>query len=123
MYVHDYTSGSSAPTTASTLAKKIRTRFREGEFNMRKWISKSQELTRIMIETSSELKAEGAGDKQIISSEKECSCDAQERNKDLHKVLGLLWNSQLDMLTFEFSEIVAKAESERVLSPSPCPIL
>ena len=61
VYVHDYASGSN-----------------------------SQELTRIMIETSSELKAEGAGDKQIISSEKECICDAQERNKDLHKVLGLL---------------------------------
>ena len=82
---------------------------------MRKWISNSQELTR-MIETSSEFKAEDASDKQIVSSEKECSSDAEEKNKHCHKLLGLLWNSQLDMLTFEFSEIIAKTESERVLT-------
>ena len=115
LYVHDYASGSSTPTPAFTLAKKIRTRFREGGFNMRKWISNSQELTR-MIETSSEFKAEDASDKQIVSSEKECSSDAEEKNKHCHKVLGLLWNSQSDMLTFEFSEIIAKTESERVLT-------
>ena len=82
---------------------------------MRKWVSNSQELTRL-IETSSEFKAENASDKQIVSDEKECSSDAEERNKHCHKVLGLLWNSQSDKLTFEFSEIIAKAESKRVLT-------
>lgn len=43
-----------------------------------------------MIETSSEFKPEGAGDKQVISNDKECSCDAEETNIDRHKVLGLL---------------------------------
>ena len=111
LYVDDYASGSSTTTAAFTLAKKIRTRFREGGFNMRKWIPNWQELTR-MIETSSEFKAEDASDKQIVSNKKQCSSDAEERNKQCHKVLGLLWNSQSDMLTFELSEISAKAESE-----------
>lgn len=69
-----------------------------------------------MIETSNEFKAEDVGDKQVVSIEKECSSDAEERNKHCHNVLGLLWNSQSDMLTFEFSEIIAKAETKRVLT-------
>ena len=69
-----------------------------------------------MIKTLSEFKAEDAGDKQVVSVEKECSSDAEERNKHCHKVLGLLWNSQLDMLTFEFLEIIATAETKRVLT-------
>lgn len=83
---------------------------------MGKWISNSQELTR-MIKASSEFKKEDAGDMQVISNEKECpSSDKEERVKDCHKVLGMLWKNQSDMLTFEFSEIIAKAESERVLT-------
>ena len=45
---------------------------------MRKWISNSQELIR-MIETSSEFKAEDANDKQIVSNEKKCSSGAEEK--------------------------------------------
>ena len=48
LYVDDCASGSSAPPAAFALANKIRTRFREGGFNMRKWSSNSQELTRMI---------------------------------------------------------------------------
>jgi hypothetical protein len=50
---------------------------------MRKWVSNSQELTR-MIKASSEFEEEDAGDMQVISNEREClSSDEEERVKDV----------------------------------------
>ena len=58
-----------------------------------------------------------SGDKQLISNEKQNpSSNTEERVKDFHKVLGMLWKNQSDMLVFKFSEIIAKAECERVLT-------
>ena len=83
---------------------------------MRKWVSNSQELTQ-MINASSEFKEEDSGGKQLISNEKQCpSSGTEERVKDCHTVLGVLWKNQSDMLVFEFSEIIAKAECERALT-------
>ena len=70
-----------------------------------------------MIKASSEFKEKVSGDKQLISNEKECpSSDTEERVEDCHKVLGMLWKNQSDLLAFEISEIIAKAECERVLT-------
>ena len=70
-----------------------------------------------MIDASSECTDEDARDRQVISTEKDCpSSDKKEKVKDCHKVLGMLWSNQSDTFAFEFSEIIAKAESERVLT-------
>ena len=79
-YVDDFTDGESDFYKALDLLKKLKLRFLDGNFHLRKWRTKDPKLRKIISENNSNsLKPE--------------------------KILGILWEEVDDMLAFDFSEI------------------
>ena len=103
LYVDDYASGSSETNEAFTLVKKIQECFLQGGFNMRKWLSNSGELMNLLNDH----------DKSNMENPR---LEPTVEQRESHKVLGLQWKYQQDLLVFEFSNILAGAERQKGLT-------
>ncbi|XP_068697319.1 uncharacterized protein [Montipora foliosa] len=119
LYVDDFASGENSVTKCFELYYKLKLRFREGGFNMRKWASKSEELTE-MIKRAEE----------SLSWEPELSCKAtptltepnieeedwtvSNSNNNVSeetvvKVMGVQWDRMEDNFEFDLATFSRQA--------------
>ena len=89
-FVDDFTGGEFSFESAFEFYKKLKLRYLEGNFNLRKWRTNSSQLREILMEN---------GDLASMSDE------------SFRKHLGVLWNDLNDLLAFDFTMIIEEAHS------------
>lgn len=116
LYVDDL--ASSKPDSVSTYEfyMKLRERFREGGFNMRKWRTNDRDLA-VKIK-SQDVEEEREPQFSIQAEDQSFSqtqFQSQSSPQDLPKVLGTLWDNEHDKLVFTFESLTSYLE-ERVIA-------
>ena len=106
-YVDDFASSVPTDEEAFELFQKLKSRFKEGGFNMRKWASNSENLMSLI--ENQEFAAEKEKS-DSISSEGKLGKPTVFENEI--KVLGIPWNKNKDTLKFDLSSIVKDATKE-----------
>ena len=89
LYCDDFVGSFNNEHETYLLYKKLRARFSQGAFNMRKWTSNSKDLLNKINEN------EGI---------------KQKENRPESKVLGLLWNAETDQLKFDFPAMIGNID-------------
>ena len=106
-YVDDFASSVPMDEEAFELFQKLKSRFKEGGFNMRKWASNSENLMSLI--ENQEFAAEKEKS-DTISSEGKLGKPTVFENEI--KVLGITWNKNKETLKFDLSSIVKDATKE-----------
>ena len=94
LYVDDYASGADSVDSAFGLFEQLKKVFKEGGFNMRKWCSNGMRLM-----------------ERIESVEKE-QVAGENNSHQSNKVLGILWDNEADLLTFDFEEVLINMNTD-----------
>ena len=116
LYVDDYASGKNSVPDAFEHYLKLKQRFREGGFNMRKWASNSAELSEMIEKAEQDLIQTDLGTKQNLDQNPSVETGVVEDDQgfsklklnnavladDEIKVLGVAWNRDTDTLKFNF---------------------
>lgn len=97
-YVDDFNSGVKDVSEGVKLYKKLKVRFAEGNFNLRKWRTNNAQLR-----------------KYIAEQEQVCDEGDEILNKKYvaninDKILGITWRDEEDLLVIALSDYITKAE-------------
>ena len=111
LYVDDLSTGVDGVLDGFEFYGKAKSRMKEGGFNLRKWMSNSSELLRLMNESegSSEVPA-----KSVLEENETCATSLSgpcgtERSENEHKTLGVIWNQREDTLIMRLSSFSNRA--------------
>ena len=124
LYVDDLASGSDNTESALALAKKIKTRLSEGGFNMRKWLSNSEELMSEFQRDPQFSTESHQQSSELPSSVTEEDQGYSKSTFDLQqfyfypRVLGQIWNPQADTLITLFSAALRNVETNTITKRS-----
>ena len=124
LYVDDLASGSDNTESALALAKKIKTRLSESGFNMRKWLSNSEELMSEFQRDPQFSTESHQQSSELPSSVTEEDQGYSKSTFDLQqfyshpRVLGQLWNPQADTLITLFSAALRNVETNTITKRS-----
>ena len=114
LYCDDFVGGADSQEGAITLYKKLKERFRQGGFNMRKWHSNSEEVLAKIEQFENEVSPQ----KEARPSEEKLSDTPLSKNDsekpDESKVLGMNWNSKSDELAYDFNAMLGSSEKEQI---------
>ena len=88
-FVDDYTGGEADFEKALILYRKLKVRFLEGQFHLRKWRTNNTKLRHIL-------------------NDNESQCENNETSPQ--KILGILWDEGKDVFVYDFEDIVAEAK-------------
>ena len=122
-YVDDLVTGHRTTQETGELYHKAKTRLALGGFRLRKWLTNSGELREKIKQR--ELRDETNVNKQIESADEsyaKATLGAKEGAKN-EKVLGQAWNCEMDLLIFELSEMVERADNLPVTKRSVLKVL
>ena len=89
LYCDDFVGSFNDENESYLFYEKLKTRFAQGAFNMRKWVSNS---------------------KTVLNKINESEGVTLKDNRPELKVLGLIWNAETDQLKFEFSAMLGNTE-------------
>ena len=98
-YVDDLNTGVTNVDEGLDLYKKIKVRFIEANFNLRKWRTNNEELRNIIN------KNENNNKEEVIDKNKE----EKNNNGCFEKVLGIKWDENKDLLLFDIMNILKKS--------------
>ena len=124
LYVDDLASRSDNTESALALAKKIKTRLSEGGFNMRKWLSNSEELMSEFQRDPQFSTESHQQSSELPSSVTEEDQGYSKSTFDLQqfyaypRVLGQIWNPQADTLITLFSAALRNVETNTITKRS-----
>ena len=116
LYVDDFASGKNLLEGSFELYQKLKYRFREGGFNMRKWASNGDKLMEMIERQECELPSTVKTDAKLGTGRQKVTEDDESYskvvlnnnvvcNESKIKVLGSTWNRESDKLKFDFSVI------------------
>ena len=95
-HVDDFTGGDMTTETAYELFKKLKIRFAEANFNLRKWRTNDPKLRQLINESSQ-------SNQETTQMDQKCEATKQ---------LGVLWNENTDELLFDLKQPVAEASTK-----------
>jgi len=132
LYVDDFASGKDSVKDGFELYRKLKSRSREGVFNMRKWASNNQELTELIkkeeaaVSSTPELSAEVTPTptrSNVIEDGNCLSCTSNNTGSEetLIKVIGVPWdriegNFKFDLTTFSGQALEGTLTKRKLLS-------
>ena len=108
-YVDDLNTGVYSVKEGIELCKKLKIRFQEVQFNLRKWRTNSKELRKFIepFDVNIEIVKNGAVNMGIVNSQ---TVNSEFVNKMKNgKVLGIEWDDDNDKLIFRLNEILKDA--------------
>lgn len=114
LYVDDFASGKDSVKDGFEFYRKLKLRFREGGFNMRKWASNSQELTELIKkEEAAILTTPKPFPEVTLTSKSNVVEDGSSNNavneETLIKVMGVPWDQREDNLKFDLTTFAEQA--------------
>ena len=114
LYCDDFVWGTKSEESAIALYKKLKDRFMQGGFNMRRWHSNSDEV----LAKIEHLENEVAPQKESKPPEERLSYTPLLKNDsekpDESKVLGINWNAKSDKLAYDFNAMLGSSEKEQI---------
>ena len=104
-YVDDLNSGKQSTKKGFEFYKKVKSRFSEASFNIRKWGTNDPELRKLI---------HGYENRKVVNIERHENSEVPKYVNILNsfnneKVLGLYWNHQRDVISLKISEIFKEA--------------
>ena len=122
LYVDDFASGKNSFEGSFELYQKLKYRFSEGGFNMRKWASNSDKLMEMIGRQECELPSTVKADVKLDVEKQKVTEDDESYpkvvlnnnvvcNESEIKVLGSTWNRESDKLKFDFSVITRNVDN------------
>ena len=117
LYVDDYASGSRDPTSAFILSKKIKSTLAEGGFNMRKWMSNSQDLMELWNESQEFPEVNSTPDHHNLVVEEDRGYHQHllpKVSETNPRVLGQAWDSDRDEFKYDLSKPLTDLDVETV---------
>ena len=125
-YVDDFVGGAETIEEAIALLKKLKLRFLEAHFYLRKWKTNNSELRNFINELSIETKQKKADATmnltQGISQDENELFQTKQKDHELinnrvkyAKTLGIIWDDEKDVFIFDFSQLVQEG---RKLKPT-----
>ncbi|KAL9975369.1 hypothetical protein ACROYT_G012524 [Oculina patagonica] len=114
LYVDDFASGKDTVKDSFELYRKLKLRFGEGGFNMRKWASNSQELTELIKKEEAAISATPKPFSEVtLASKSNVVEDGSSNNtvneETLIKVMGVPWDRIEDNLKFDLTAFSGQA--------------
>ena len=114
LYVDDFASGKDSVKDGLELYRKLKLRFREGGFNMRKWASNSQKLTELIKKEEAAILAMPKPFPEVtLASKSNVVEDGSSNNavneETLIKVMGVPWDRIEDNLKFDLTTFAEQA--------------
>ena len=114
LYCDDFIGGCNSVEDALTLYEKLKTRFQQDGFNMRKWMSNCQEVLDKLGENENSVKVDS---EFAVNAESEPTlenvCEPTKKVEET-KVLGMLWKPKVDELIFDFNAMLGASAEENV---------
>ena len=105
LYVDDFASGKDSVKDCFELYGKLKLRFREGGFNMRKWASNSEELIQLIEKEEANLSSSTQPPLETSPSLTKSSV----LEEDLIKVMGVPWDRIEDSFKFDLATFATQA--------------
>ena len=114
LYVDDFLSGASSDDEAYDIYRTSKEVMKNGEFNLRKWHSNSASLMMKINQSERNEKSSTPSERKIAIDDEsytKSTISSNSPSKDNSiKVLGVNWNTDLDELFFNFSELITYAK-------------
>ena len=110
LYADDFSGGETDDEKAVTLYRKTRSIFKDANMNMRKWRSNSQAVMEAVAED------EGCNEESSESNVAKMILNPEESSPV--KVLGIPWDTVLDMLTFSLKGAISRGQQEGEMTKS-----
>ena len=115
LYCDDFIGGCNSVEDVLTLYEKLKTRFQQGGFNMRKWMSNCEEVLDKIGENENSVKVDSEFAQNTESEPTlENVCESTKKVEET-KVLGMLWKPKVDELIFDFNAMLG-ASAEKIVS-------
>ncbi|XP_065056348.1 uncharacterized protein LOC135684356 [Rhopilema esculentum] len=112
LFVDDLSTGGETVDKAYEIYQQSKQVMKEGNFNLRKWNSNSQELIE-RIRKSEGQATTGGSDPKLGEEDQSYvqSCIGLSADNETVKILGLHWNSSSDEICYDFTEITQLAKT------------
>ena len=122
LYVDDYASGGESVPECFNLYQKLKERFKEGVFNMRKWATNNSELDELIRKEEiasvekRDLPNEVTEPSVVKDDQGYCKTTLSNAvcNEDEVNVMEIPWNRNNDTLIFKFDNLVSRSENKPV---------
>ena len=114
MYVDDFASSASSVSEGYSLYDKLKKRFKEGGFNLRKWETNSDVLRAKIASVEGSDSSKACKDWEEDQSYSKTGLPQVNPKEELPRVLGLAWNTRSDKFVFSFDGLTCYLTEESV---------